>query len=190
MRGTLIERVPSVLYIGIIPAYAGNTFQSTPPGTSSRDHPRVCGEHLCPVNTALGEQGSSPRMRGTLNQGCDADRDRGIIPAYAGNTSALRLLMAFVRDHPRVCGEHSMFVLSVVVVVGIIPAYAGNTPIASSPARRTWDHPRVCGEHHHLPVYGAWATGSSPRMRGTLDHGELEPACRRIIPAYAGNTVA
>ena len=27
MRGTLIERVPSVLYIGIIPAYAGNTLR-------------------------------------------------------------------------------------------------------------------------------------------------------------------
>ena len=46
MRGTPRIHHIGALRGGIIPAYAGNTcVQSTPPPVS-RDHPRVCGEHL------------------------------------------------------------------------------------------------------------------------------------------------
>ena len=74
--------------IGIIPAYAGNT--STRPRTCSPtgDHPRVCGEHLVFAMVYVVSVGSSPRMRGT--QVFDSQRliERGIIPAYAGNTQS------------------------------------------------------------------------------------------------------
>ena len=71
---------------GIIPAYAGNTERSSSRSWPSWDHPRVCGEHRLAVTDRHENQGSSPRMRGTPEQGRQG-RDRpGIIPAYAGNT--------------------------------------------------------------------------------------------------------
>ena len=50
------------------------------------------------------------------------------------------------------------------------------------------DHPRVCGEHVDVSVDIDNATGSSPRMRGTLFRGRIVNAEVGIIPAYAGNT--
>ena len=51
------------------------------------------------------------------------------------------------------------------------------------------DHPRVCGEH--VPSFSAVGeeVGSSPRMRGTHLAAVFDAGVRRIIPAYAGNTV-
>ena len=86
-------------------------------------------------------------MRGTLYPRSTPFGVGGIIPAYAGNTSASRKASSAARDHPRVCGEHSYNVLwggqylgssprmrgthqmtgNQVSVQGIIPAYAGNT---------------------------------------------------------------
>ena len=72
--------------------------------------------------------------------------------------------------------------------MGIIPAYAGNTPWLLPVSGLARDHPRVCGEHSSSPWMLSEATGSSPRMRGTLHppSGRQQPA--GIIPAYAGNT--
>ncbi len=46
MRGTPSDSRNMIEAWGIIPAYAGNTPTRTPPRTVTRDHPRVCGEHL------------------------------------------------------------------------------------------------------------------------------------------------
>ena len=86
MRGTHRGRSGQRHCKGIIPAYAGNTKGIGVMSSSSRDHPRVCGEHLGHDNGAVGERGSSPRMRGTLGRQRLARPDLGIIPAYAGNT--------------------------------------------------------------------------------------------------------
>ena len=89
MRGTPTNNNTSSIVAGIIPAYAGNTCEERRRCGQDRDHPRVCGEHdVCNSGLAV-NQGSSPRMRGTL---CGVPRDtttRGIIPAYAGNTYRL-----------------------------------------------------------------------------------------------------
>ena len=92
-------------------------------------------------------QGSSPRMRGTLRREWRVAFEPGIIPAYAGNTCSCNAFFSFVRDHPRVCGEHPVRVLARSETSGIIPAYAGNTTIAPIGWAKVWDHPRVCGEH-------------------------------------------
>ena len=71
------------------------------------DHPRVCGEHEQCAPPVVVLVGSSPRMRGTLQDIHTVDGVHGIIPAYAGNT---RWMIPPVRargDHPRVCGEHT-----------------------------------------------------------------------------------
>ena len=134
---------------GIIPAYAGNTRPALARRSIARDHPRVCGEHPPWPKPRTIPPGSSPRMRGTLQPHAGKVGKRGIIPAYAGNTSTDTTYSSPDRDHPRVCGEHpsccphrshrtgssprmrgtQLRLLRSFSTSGIIPAYAGNTRI-------------------------------------------------------------
>ena len=152
MRGTQIIGARAKSASGIIPAYAGNTFRLSRLGGRLRDHPRVCGEHRSRTGNIPDGTGSSPRMRGTQHRWQDRLAARGIIPAYAGNTSVGTSLTVNSGDHPRVCGEHggridvnSLYPGSsprmrgthgrrrrAAQRRGIIPAYAGNTPCRSS----------------------------------------------------------
>ena len=91
----------------------------------------------------------------------------GIIPAYAGSTAPVRMVLPRKTDHPGIRGEHG---LSRVVqnrhygssphtrgalgaagaaagVSGIIPAYAGSTRFSVPRHERPRDHPRIRGEH-------------------------------------------
>ncbi len=107
MRGTRSKRIRIGGPPGIIPAYAGNTRRRSARRRSTRDHPRVCGEHPTLPVAREPMAGSSPRMRGTLHvTGGDAWL-LGIIPAYAGNTTSTGAPLPLTRDHPRVCGEHA-----------------------------------------------------------------------------------
>ena len=208
MRGTHSRCRRAANVTGIIPAYAGNTMMTPRLTTATWDHPRVCGEHQCPANSAGTAGGSSPRMRGTLQTWLGGLVFRGIIPAYAGNTTNCWGCRNRSRDHPRICGEHVLsdeaFVRSqgssphmrgtracrdhVLVASGIIPAYAGNTVRLTFAWPETWDHPRVCGEHARNAWNGVVGWGSSPRMRGTHAENRRRHNIQRIIPAYAGNT--
>ena len=68
MRGTP-ENLKACAYdCGIIPAYAGNTPSRSKESTWTRDHPRVCGEHMLAARSVTSPMGSSPRMRGTHRQ--------------------------------------------------------------------------------------------------------------------------
>ena len=71
---------------GIIPACAGSTPPAAWTPRSSRDHPRMCGEHLMSLPVAAAVTGSSPHVRGALVHGGRGDVRRGIIPACAGST--------------------------------------------------------------------------------------------------------
>ena len=106
MRGTHTDWLEACLSLGIIPAYAGNTYYVTLPRLIVWDHPRVCGEHGELVHVGQPVAGSSPRMRGTLFRTRNGRRTHGIIPAYAGNTWVCHTSSLHVGDHPRVCGEH------------------------------------------------------------------------------------
>ena len=91
---------------GIIPACAGNTRQQGCHVALSRDHPRMCGEHVSVLITIKSETGSSPHVRGTLPIYRLIECSRGIIPACAGNTRSASSPEVSTRDHPRMCGEH------------------------------------------------------------------------------------
>ena len=208
MRGTRLRARRFAARFGIIPAYAGNTNCRSACVAPNRDHPRVCGEHIMSVYRALELSGSSPRMRGTLGMATDVPHLSGIIPAYAGNTESRHTTWLKSRDHPRVCGEHRIFLLGNACDVGssprmrgtlsricvsswvrrIIPAYAGNTYPLSGYTAPQGDHPRVCGEHFDVGVAELDIMGSSPRMRGTHMFGIGGAGGKGIIPAYAGNT--
>ena len=107
MRGTPHELRDGRVIDGIIPAYAGNTWNRQRQASPCWDHPRVCGEHAVLNSDALPFTGSSPRMRGTPARHAKGARTVGIIPAYAGNTRWCRRLPWRLGDHPRVCGEHN-----------------------------------------------------------------------------------
>ena len=94
---------------GITPARAGKS------GTGSRcsgthgDHPRACGEKMaaCWVHTAL--LGSPPRVRG---KEIEANRDaiaHRITPARAGKSRSTSYPQQRPRDHPRACGEKTLY---------------------------------------------------------------------------------
>ena len=149
MRGTLRQMSQVVTFLGIIPAYAGNTLSVGTVNSIRRDHPRVCGEHHYRTNVRHRAKlvGSSPRMRGTRGSGSGKTKRYGIIPAYAGNTAQCRFTALVGWDHPRVCGEHFETGRTIFAaagssprmrgtlhkaytfnyLIGIIPAYAGNT---------------------------------------------------------------
>ena len=146
------------------------------------------GEHFHSWLGTVHGLGSSPHARGTLLSVCLTVCWQGIIPACAGNTRFLLLRYRRTRDHPRMRGEHKMWLMVCFIprgssphargtqdVVdglfhseGIIPACAGNTcsRIARPTVRR--DHPRMRGEHVSTSVRSWNHSGSSPHARGTL----------------------
>ena len=65
MRGTPAGTGPPDPGTGLIPAHAGNTVQTPTIGSGAGAHPRACGEHDDYEDVNEGEEGSSPRMRGT-----------------------------------------------------------------------------------------------------------------------------
>ena len=208
MRGARSIAKTKLVVFGIIPAYAGSTRSSRAPVCSLRDHPRVCGEHMERSNNSELRAGSSPRMRGALCRGRSLSKRTGIIPAYTGSTNRVTISMSSVRDHPRICGEHSRRTYrggaprgssprmrgahaahrDGRLGGGIIPAYAGSTITDGRADVWARDHPRVCGEHLVFTPPVSFALGSSPRMRGALRGCEVERDHAGIIPAYAGST--
>ena len=168
----------------------------------------MCGEHESALSSCGELMGSSPRVRGTRRLHRLLRGRPGIIPACAGNTDGSGLHAQFDGDHPRVCGEHLLVSVLVLVVSGssprvrgtrirrsrcsltpgIIPACAGNTTAASRTPWPNWDHPRVCGEHLREDALSLSLVGSSPRVRGTHDIRSKVHHNIGIIPACAGNT--
>ena len=173
---------------GIIPAYAGNTARTRRSSIRPRDHPRICGEHSHSPSAMSVPGESSPHMRGTPSHHAGLGYGGGIIPAYAGNTNRIRGPEHDWWDHPRICGEHLLPCVTLTEEQGIIPAYAGNTNCQSPSNSPIRDHPRICGEHRIVGSVQYVREGSSPHMRGTLEHGEPVVQVHGIIPAYAGNT--
>ena len=167
-RGAPIDRWDDRVQARIIPAYAGSTTPKLSRRGTSRDHPRIRGEHLRNVIIDAQKAGSSPHTRGA--------------PVPRMPTSASW------RDHPRIRGEHRRTPDRRVAPGGssphtrgarharrrrrrrrrIIPAYAGSTCRRRRDDSYCRDHPRIRGEH-------APCLGPTGRRTG-------------IIPAYAGST--
>jgi len=73
-------------------------------------------------------------------------------------------------------------------VVRFIPACAGNRGPGQWPPATRSVHPRVCGEQTRTHAYTCADTGSSPRVRGTVDALMVTGQQLRFIPACAGNS--
>ena len=208
MRGSLYDRRQTHGGFGIIPAHAGLTSSWLSQFISLRDHPRACGAHSSSATRLSCPQGSSPRMRGSLDYLRHLHAAHGIIPAHAGLTNLHDFLFSHFGDHPRACGAHfksgrwdgyfkgsSPRMRGSLVAdsgrfgfPGIIPAHAGLT---TTHHRARWarrDHPRACGAHKKRPKMTKKMMGSSPRMRGSRADDDLRADDVGIIPAHAGLT--
>jgi len=106
LRGTLCHRPLVDSTSRFIPASAGNTSRSFGLAVAVSVHPRVCGEHSHSLSPKSRANGSSPRLRGTLQSSTPSSTCPRFIPASAGNTKG-RWTETMLRPvHPRVCGEH------------------------------------------------------------------------------------
>ena len=133
VRGKHLRTGPRRLLVGLIPACAGKT--PTPPSWSCstrRAHPRVCGENTASAVTRAGAAASSPRVRGKHVRGGFPLGLQGLIPACAGKTHRLVVVVVEAQPHPRVCGENTWS--------------RGRRP----GSRRS--SPRVRGKHHPLTL--------------------------------------
>ena len=161
------------------------------------------------IKKILIDNGSSPRVRGTLLGKENSESQCRIIPACAGNSRPHGRACAGRPDHPRVCGELRQRDHPPAVALGssprvrgthrgrvagrigdrIIPACAGNSQRQPCAPRWRPDHPRVCGELSCGHPTTGRPFGSSPRVRGTRLARPAMRAERRIIPACAGNSL-
>ena len=71
----------------VSPAYAGKGKMMAHGGSSSWDHPRVCGEKAQLLPLSMMQPGSPPRMRGKDFLCVFCVCNKGITPAYAGKSS-------------------------------------------------------------------------------------------------------
>ena len=152
----------------IIPAYAGSTSSYPTRELPRTDHPRIRGEHFQTFMADIAERGSSPHTRGALHLMNLDGENYGIIPAYAGSTSAA------YRNRARRDGSS--------------PHTRGAPP--RWPARRTRSRiiPAYAGSTLRAAEDTTKFNGSSPHTRGALTADGRQELPERIIPAYAGST--
>ena len=193
----------------IIPARAGFTEHRGPGGPHGGDHPRSRGVYVKHRRPAKRAVGSSPLARGLRPKPHPVRRRAGIIPARAGFTSRTWAtvgrgggsspLARGLRPLPRVLFPRRR----------IIPARAGFTGPCGGVTATTWgssplarglrsaypyadmtpmDHPRSRGVYTARSHSATRWHGSSPLARGLRDHGPVQSADGRIIPARAGFT--
>ena len=207
-RGTHLGRGGEGPRRRFIPARAGNTVDHLVEHDRDTVHPRAGGEHREGLIVERVTAGSSPRGRGTQEQGGVQRVPDRFIPARAGNTPAPRTPPDWKPVHPRAGGEHEnraslagdpfgssprgrgtlRRVSPRTSSVRFIPARAGNTLIQPIACGAWTVHPRAGGEHPRVVEAHAASFGSSPRGRGTHPPMIGITRCPRFIPARAGNT--
>ena len=149
------------------------------------------------------------------------------IPARAGNANHFATEFNKRSVHPRACGEREFIADRPGLDLGssprvrgtrhqihrrchdrrFIPARAGNAATLRPTAFPSAVHPRACGERDQTTIINARPSGSSPRVRGTLQKkeasrgnggssprvrgtpsaGAIRTVVQRFIPARAGN---
>ena len=134
----------------------------------------------------VGQEGSSPLSRGILTNEIGGVATRGIIPALAGNTTAVRASRIALSDHPRSRGEYlrraspapagrgssplsrgiRLLTEECSWTMRIIPALAGNTRSQDQSHGSRKDHPRSRGEYAQSSPVWPPVIGSSPLSRG------------------------
>ena len=125
VRGTASGHMMWTLENRFIPACAGNRSFLEKAFPLQPVHPRVCGEQVCRFNSDVIQDGSSPRVRGTVSLVPLARMMDRFIPACAGNSHNWRHSSWWRAVHPRVCGEQTLKRHHLVAVFGSSPRVRG-----------------------------------------------------------------
>ena len=174
----------------------------------ARAHPRSRGENTVAALALHGNAGSSPLTRGKQMCKDNPVTLSRLIPAHAGKTVFMIVVVATLTAHPRSRGENPekpsdtdnrpgsspltrgkrVARLDIVRRRGLIPAHAGKTISETGLKALDRAHPRSRGENgpHRRPR--TRKRGSSPLTRGKLAAPALTHAKTRLIPAHAGKT--
>ena len=168
MRGKATFSTKPQPPMGITPAYAGKSNLPRGCRPASQDHPRLCGEKRFCVFLSTSRAGSPPPMRGKGGNDCHQEANARITPAYAGKRQTKQSHSWVCGDHPRLCGEKHVLLLSVPVQSGITPAYAGKSI--------------------YFSIMLFFYVGSPPPMRGKVSDTPPPILLIRITPAYAGKS--
>ena len=116
------------------------------------------------------------------------DINGGITPAYTGNTDIDIRHPVFVQDHPRIHGEHSFAMSTVLKGDGSPPHTRGTLSAISSGMGRARITPAYTGNTCVYISSPHIQLGSPPHTRGTLKMALKSCLTCRITPAYTGNT--
>ncbi|CRY88290.1 unnamed protein product (plasmid) [Salmonella enterica subsp. enterica serovar Senftenberg] len=122
-RGTHFLDPFTTLFIRFIPAGAGNTESDTNESSSDSVYPRWRGEHSFRKRIRNKQDGLSPLARGTHRLFPGFPGNARFIPAGAGNTQFVSLLIRIVSVYPRWRGEH-------LPMPGTLKRCAGLSPLA------------------------------------------------------------
>lgn len=187
MWGTPLRNSCKIIVSRITPTCVGNTGLTWLRTSRRWDHPHLCGEHLTMWVRFPRQPGSPPPVWGTqvVTQGLSwLGR---ITPTCVGNTNGRDEESPLSWDHPHLCGEHFMLMLSIDFSKGSPPPVWGThsltlaskaririTPTCVGNTRRAWsrwpkirDHPHLCGEHEHHGYWSNGSKGSPPPVWGT-----------------------
>ena len=194
----------------LIPAWAGKTCDRIFDDRAGLAHPRVGGENRVFRVTVIGLSGSSPRGRGKHPRRPRCRPRNRLIPAWAGKTPPTSATCTLTKAHPRVGGENRRCLTSRRIEWGssprgrgkqrgldtnlgahrLIPAWAGKTRATGARQTSATAHPRVGGENALSSTTPLTVLGSSPRGRGKRVLSAEVAADPRLIPAWAGKTIA
>ena len=152
----------------IIPACAGSISTVRRRTLTSRDHPRVCGEHFGGKRRTPRLPGSSPRVRGACGESSAGVGDDRIIPACAGSIHDRRAGNGVAADHPRVCGEHVRGQTPHAALAGSSPRVRGASQGRIHAGSGRGIIPACAGSIHCRDLFADFCHGSSPRVRGAL----------------------
>ena len=147
-------------------------------------------------------------MRGKANILRRILEESRITPAHAGKRTLISQFPLVHKDHPRTCGEKSLFFVIVRRIIGspphmrgkayicytlcsgyrITPAHAGKRQCQLLRYLPAEDHPRTCGEKNSKGKDFICYAGSPPHMRGKVFARRGGLVMGRITPAHAGKS--
>ena len=113
----------------------------------------------------------------------------GIIPAYAGSTTATNASSPTVTDHPRIRGEHLYFDKPQTRNCGSSPHTRGALMFWTGGETERGIIPAYAGSTAGARAYTPSRPGSSPHTRGAPVRVPVIGGEMGIIPAYAGSTI-
>ena len=206
VRGNLPARPARADAPRSIPACAGEPCRHSPPRTTARVYPRVCGGTASEFRVMVKDRGLSPRVRGNRRKRQVHFHIQRSIPACAGEPPYPYRSVWRVGVYPRVCGGTKSGKPGSPMKRGLSPRVRGNrvagpdgrSDDGSIPAcagepwsrPRAWAaytvYPRVCGGTLSTRATPTSSLGLSPRVRGNLSG--WQGRCRQpgSIPACAG----